>query len=157
PWPWRTSISPRSSRTRRASRTAPRLTPNWAASTGSGGRRWPGGRRPRKMSSSSCFTMVWEMRGRGSAFTQPVHRVRYYLGLHEIRHRTSPRRVLYPSRAVNGRLDGELMGGTLSRAVIALFAAQQPEAARRFLVAYLRGQRDYYRTFVLHESSREEL
>ncbi len=38
-----------------------------------------------------------------------------------------------------------------------VFAEQQPEAARRFLVAYLRGQRDYYRTFVLHEGGREEL
>src|SRR5207244_3429838 len=38
-----------------------------------------------------------------------------------------------------------------------VFAEQQPEAARRFLVAYLRGQRDYYRTSVLHEGGREEL
>jgi len=37
-----------------------------------------------------------------------------------------------------------------------VFAEQQPEAARRFLVAYLRGQRDYYRTFVLGEGDREE-
>jgi NitT/TauT family transport system substrate-binding protein len=37
-----------------------------------------------------------------------------------------------------------------------VFAQQQPEAARRFLVAYLRGQRDYYRTFVKHEGGREE-
>jgi NitT/TauT family transport system substrate-binding protein len=37
-----------------------------------------------------------------------------------------------------------------------VFAEQQPEAARRFLVAYLRGQRDYYRTFVLREGNPED-
>jgi len=37
-----------------------------------------------------------------------------------------------------------------------VFAQQQPEAAKRILVAYLRGQRDYYRTFVKNEGGREE-
>jgi NitT/TauT family transport system substrate-binding protein len=37
-----------------------------------------------------------------------------------------------------------------------VFAQQQPEAARRFLVGYLRGQRDYYRTFVKQEGGRAE-
>jgi NitT/TauT family transport system substrate-binding protein len=37
-----------------------------------------------------------------------------------------------------------------------VFAQQQPEAARRILVAYLRGQRDYYRTWVKNEGGREE-
>jgi NitT/TauT family transport system substrate-binding protein len=37
-----------------------------------------------------------------------------------------------------------------------VFAEQQPEAARRFLVAYLRGARDYIRTFVKREGGREE-
>jgi NitT/TauT family transport system substrate-binding protein len=36
------------------------------------------------------------------------------------------------------------------------FAQQQPEAAKRILVAYLRGQRDYYRTFMKNEGGREE-
>ncbi len=37
-----------------------------------------------------------------------------------------------------------------------VFAQQHPEAARRILVAYLRGQRDYYRTWVKREGGREE-
>src|SRR5262245_7978628 len=37
-----------------------------------------------------------------------------------------------------------------------VFAQQQPEAAKRILVAYLRGQRDYYRTFMKNEGGREE-
>jgi NitT/TauT family transport system substrate-binding protein len=44
----------------------------------------------------------------------------------------------------------------MNLALSPVFAQQQPEAARRFLVAYLRGQRDYYRTFVKHEGGREE-
>src|SRR5262249_21882493 len=37
-----------------------------------------------------------------------------------------------------------------------VFAQQQPDAAKRILVAYLRGQRDYYRTFMKNEGGREE-
>jgi len=37
-----------------------------------------------------------------------------------------------------------------------VFAEQQPEAARRFLVGYLRGARDYYRTFMKNEGGRDE-
>ncbi len=39
-----------------------------------------------------------------------------------------------------------------------LFAAEQPEAARRYFIAYLRGVRDYYRAFVSNEdpAGREE-
>jgi NitT/TauT family transport system substrate-binding protein len=37
-----------------------------------------------------------------------------------------------------------------------VFAQQQPEAAKRILVAYLRGQRDYYHTWVKREGGREE-
>jgi NitT/TauT family transport system substrate-binding protein len=38
-----------------------------------------------------------------------------------------------------------------------VFAAQQPEAARRFVAAYLRGQRDYYRAVQLNEGGRDEI
>jgi NitT/TauT family transport system substrate-binding protein len=37
-----------------------------------------------------------------------------------------------------------------------VFAQQQPEAAKRILVAYLRGQREYHRTWVKNEGGREE-
>jgi NitT/TauT family transport system substrate-binding protein len=37
-----------------------------------------------------------------------------------------------------------------------VFAEQQPEAAKRFLVAYLRGARDFIRTFVKREGGRDE-
>lgn len=37
-----------------------------------------------------------------------------------------------------------------------IFAEQQPEAAKRFLVAYLRGARDYIRTFMKREGGRDE-
>lgn len=37
-----------------------------------------------------------------------------------------------------------------------VFAQQQPEAARRFMVGYLRGARDYIRTWVKREGGREE-
>jgi NitT/TauT family transport system substrate-binding protein len=37
------------------------------------------------------------------------------------------------------------------------FAAQQPEAARRFVTAHLQGQRDYWRAFVKNEGGRDEI
>jgi NitT/TauT family transport system substrate-binding protein len=37
------------------------------------------------------------------------------------------------------------------------FAEQQPEAARRFVTAHMRGQRDYYRAVQLDEGGRDEI
>ncbi|HEY7061185.1 MAG TPA: ABC transporter substrate-binding protein [Chloroflexota bacterium] len=38
-----------------------------------------------------------------------------------------------------------------------IFAERQPEAARRFITAYLRGQRDYYRAIQLNEGGRDDI
>jgi NitT/TauT family transport system substrate-binding protein len=38
-----------------------------------------------------------------------------------------------------------------------VFAGEQPEAARRFVTAYLRGQRDYYRAFVQNQGDRDQI
>ncbi|HZR99987.1 MAG TPA: ABC transporter substrate-binding protein [Chloroflexota bacterium] len=38
-----------------------------------------------------------------------------------------------------------------------VFAREQPEAAQRFVTAYLRGQRDYYRAFVQDQGGKEEI
>jgi NitT/TauT family transport system substrate-binding protein len=38
-----------------------------------------------------------------------------------------------------------------------VFAERQPEAARRFVAAYLRGQRDYYRAVQLNEGGRDDI
>lgn len=38
-----------------------------------------------------------------------------------------------------------------------VFASQQPEAARRFMTAHLRGQRDYWRAFIKNEGGRDEI
>jgi NitT/TauT family transport system substrate-binding protein len=38
-----------------------------------------------------------------------------------------------------------------------VFAKAQPEAARRFVTAHLRGQRDYYRAFVRQEGGKDEI
>jgi NitT/TauT family transport system substrate-binding protein len=38
-----------------------------------------------------------------------------------------------------------------------VFAQQQPEAARRFVTAHLRGQRDYYRGMIKRDGSRDEI
>ena len=37
------------------------------------------------------------------------------------------------------------------------FAEQQPDAARRFMAAHLRGQRDYYRAIQRNEGGRDEI
>jgi len=44
----------------------------------------------------------------------------------------------------------------LVMAMSPVFAQQEPEAARRFRVGFLRGERDYYRTFMKHDGGREE-
>jgi NitT/TauT family transport system substrate-binding protein len=44
----------------------------------------------------------------------------------------------------------------LVMAMSPVFAHQEPEAARRFLVAFLRGARDYHRTFMKNEGGRPE-
>jgi NitT/TauT family transport system substrate-binding protein len=53
----------------------------------------------------------------------------------------------------------EVFPGVILQALILspVFAKDQPEAAKRFVTAHLRGQRDYYRAFIKHESSRDEL
>ncbi|HEY7061493.1 MAG TPA: ABC transporter substrate-binding protein [Chloroflexota bacterium] len=38
-----------------------------------------------------------------------------------------------------------------------VFAREQPEAARRFVTAHLRGQRDYYRAMIRQDGSRDEV
>ena len=38
-----------------------------------------------------------------------------------------------------------------------VFASQRPDAARRFVTAHLRGQRDYWRAFVKNEGGRDEI
>lgn len=38
-----------------------------------------------------------------------------------------------------------------------VFAREQPEAAQRFVTAYLRGQRDYYRAFVQNQGDKDEI
>jgi ABC-type nitrate/sulfonate/bicarbonate transport system substrate-binding protein len=37
-----------------------------------------------------------------------------------------------------------------------VFAREQPEAARRFVTAHLRGQRDYYRAYIKNEIDKTE-
>ena len=46
---------------------------------------------------------------------------------------------------------------TLVYAVSPVFAASQPEAAKRFVKALLRGQRDYHRAFQQNEGSKDEI
>jgi NitT/TauT family transport system substrate-binding protein len=53
----------------------------------------------------------------------------------------------------------EVFPGVILQALILspVFAKDQPEAARRFVTAHLRGQRDYYRAFIKNEASRDDL
>jgi NitT/TauT family transport system substrate-binding protein len=53
----------------------------------------------------------------------------------------------------------EVFPGVILQALILspVFAKDQPEAAKRFVTAHLRGQRDYYRAFVKNEVGRDEL
>ncbi len=46
---------------------------------------------------------------------------------------------------------------TMVLVVSPVFAREQPEAVRRFVVASLRGQRDYYRAFMLNEGGKDEV
>ena len=54
---------------------------------------------------------------------------------------------------------GEIYPGAVTTVVLygPAFMRDQPEAARRFAVAHLRAQRDYYRAFVTHEGGHEAL
>ncbi|HEY7061486.1 MAG TPA: ABC transporter substrate-binding protein [Chloroflexota bacterium] len=53
----------------------------------------------------------------------------------------------------------EVFPGVILQAVILspVFARDEPEAAKRFVVAHLRGQRDYWRAFIKNETSRDDL
>ena len=46
---------------------------------------------------------------------------------------------------------------TMMLVVSPVFAKEQPEAVRRFVVAHLRGQRDYYRAIMKDEGGKEEI
>jgi NitT/TauT family transport system substrate-binding protein len=54
---------------------------------------------------------------------------------------------------------GQIYPGLVAMTLIVspVFARDQPEAARRFVTAYLRGQRDYYRAVIKDEGGKEEL
>ncbi len=54
---------------------------------------------------------------------------------------------------------GEVYPGVILQALILspVFARQEPEATRRFVVAHLRGQRDYYRAFIRGEGGKDEM
>jgi len=53
----------------------------------------------------------------------------------------------------------EVFPGVILQAMLLspVFAREQPEAARRFVTAHLRGQRDYYRAFIQNDGSRDAL
>ncbi|HLH22250.1 MAG TPA: ABC transporter substrate-binding protein [Chloroflexota bacterium] len=55
-------------------------------------------------------------------------------------------------------LNGEIYPGLVAQVQLLspVFAERQPEAARRYVTAWLRGQRDFYHTFVKNEGGREE-
>jgi NitT/TauT family transport system substrate-binding protein len=59
------------------------------------------------------------------------------------------------SRAVVTGSDLYLVGNVLMMSPS--FAREQPEAARRFVTAHVRGQRDYYSAFVQHTGSEDEI
>src|SRR5579883_1927989 len=54
---------------------------------------------------------------------------------------------------------GQIYPGLVAMTLIVspVFARDQPEAARRFVTAYLRGQRDYYRAIMKDEGGKDEL
>jgi NitT/TauT family transport system substrate-binding protein len=54
---------------------------------------------------------------------------------------------------------GDAYPGAISSVVMMSpqFTQDQPEAARRFVTAHLRGQRDYYRAFVKNEGGRDQI
>jgi NitT/TauT family transport system substrate-binding protein len=54
---------------------------------------------------------------------------------------------------------GEIYPGILTNVVLLspVFAQDQPEAARRYITAHLRGQRDYYRAVLKNEGGRDEI
>jgi NitT/TauT family transport system substrate-binding protein len=54
---------------------------------------------------------------------------------------------------------GEIFPGILTNVVLVspVFAQDQPEAARRYVTAHLRGQRDYYRAVLKNEGGRDEI
>ena len=54
---------------------------------------------------------------------------------------------------------GEAYPGAVTMVLVIspVFAQDQPDAARRFVTALLRGQRDYYRAIVLDQGGREEI
>jgi NitT/TauT family transport system substrate-binding protein len=60
-------------------------------------------------------------------------------------------RVVIPT----GELEPEMAANVL--AISPAFAEQQAEAARRFMAAHLRGQRDYYRAIQRNEGGRDEI
>jgi NitT/TauT family transport system substrate-binding protein len=55
-------------------------------------------------------------------------------------------------------LNGEIYPGLVAQVQLLspVFAERQPEAARRYVTAWLRGQRDFHHTFVKNEGGREE-
>jgi NitT/TauT family transport system substrate-binding protein len=56
-------------------------------------------------------------------------------------------------------LVGEVYPGSIANVLLLspVFAKEHDEAAKRFVTAYLRGQRDYYRAFVKDEGGKEEI
>jgi NitT/TauT family transport system substrate-binding protein len=54
---------------------------------------------------------------------------------------------------------GEIFPGILTNVVLVspVFAQDQPEAARRYVTAHLRGQRDYYRAVLENQGGRDEI
>ncbi len=54
---------------------------------------------------------------------------------------------------------GSIYPGIILQALVIspVFARDQPEAARRFVTAHLRGQRDYYRAFIKRTESRDDI
>jgi NitT/TauT family transport system substrate-binding protein len=61
--------------------------------------------------------------------------------------------------ASNVMPSGDIYPGLVAMTLIVspVFARDQPEAARRFVTAYLRGQRDYYRVVMKDEGNKDEL
>ena len=59
-----------------------------------------------------------------------------------------------PSRAI-----ADIYPGVITTAVVVspVFAREQPEAVRRFAVAHLRAQRDYWHAFVKDEGGKDEI